>query len=138
MASTDRACSQLREYLCRRNPFPDKDSSPGRQVMESYLKTYFWWKGSLGDMARNLGVNRNGSKSRPVTSTSTSSSSSNSRRPTGQPEYKRRRVRGGSVAASVSRPTTIAGTSKKGGKDVEEEVKAGGELEEEAGEIADL
>lgn len=131
MASGDRTCSQLREYLSSREPLPEDDSTAGQTMMERLLRTYFWWKGGLGDMSRNL----RGSKDRAGGAGSKSrgggSSSSNGGRGTSN-SFKRRRVRGGSVAASM--------TSGRKGRNAEtgEEEEKNAELEDEAEEIADL
>ncbi|KAL7412836.1 hypothetical protein BDY24DRAFT_352173 [Mrakia frigida] len=143
MATGDRTCSQLREYLSSREPFPDDDAEAGRTMMERLLRTYFWWKGGLGDMSRNL----RGSKARAGSSTSGKGSSSGTGSGSGsgrggssagggggrgQPSFKRRRVRGGSVAASMT-----SGRKERNAETGEAE-EQNAELEDEAEEIADL
>jgi DNA excision repair protein ERCC-4 len=138
MTSSDRTCSQLREYLSSRDPTFTASGAPsahaGQHMMERLLRTYFWWKGGLGDMARNL----RGSKSQPMTrnpsaakkpAASVRGAETNGRR---QPSYKRRRVRGGSVAASVE------GGRKAVDEVTGEEKNVGAGLEDEAESIADL
>lgn len=130
MASGDRTCSQLREYLSSREPFPEEDSTAGQTMMERLLRTYFWWKGGLGDMSRNLRGSKDRSGGAGSKSRGGGSSSSGGGR--GQPSFKRRRVRGGSVAASMT-----SGRKERNAETGEEEMK-NAELEDEAEEIADL
>lgn len=137
MTSSERTSSQLREYLSTReaakaNTADDKPSqTAGKGMMERLLTTYFWWKGSLGEMARN---SRGG-----VSKASTSQDGNNGAGPSqlrsvpasrGQPAFKRRRIRGGgSVGGSASTredEKALAGDARDEG------------LEDEAETIADL
>ncbi|CED82579.1 Structure-specific endonuclease ERCC1-XPF, catalytic component XPF/ERCC4 [Phaffia rhodozyma] len=152
MASSDRTCSQLREYLTSREPTPPaptNSSGPqptsnvaGREMMERMLRTYFWWKGGLGDMSRNLrGTNlatiksSNNEADRLSAGASREDVGRGRGSIPGQPAFKRRRVRAGSVAASVS------GRSKNKGDDgkvKEEEDESTELLDVENMEIADF
>jgi len=140
MASSERTCTQLREYLASRDPRrpPDSDGpsqTAGQDMMERLLRSYFFWKGSLGEMTRNF----RGGAARPrsdAIGNSTISGTGQGRggqaAPRGQPAYKRRRVRGGSVVGNVS-------SSRGHDADVKESGEARDEgLEDEAEDIADL
>lgn len=151
MVSGDRACTQLREYLSTRDATPPPLSarsmtpmpsgSAGKKMMERLLRSYFWWKGGLGTMSRNLrgnkskwsdkGSKKGGNAPGPVYGRDGASSGTAGGRG-GAPSYKRRRIRGGSVAASVT------SGRKEVDKETGEEEIVGAELEDEAEGIADL
>lgn len=125
---------------------PVTSGSAGKTMMQRLLRTYFWWKGGLGDMSRNLrgGKQKNGKGGFDAKKRGTmpsnygggrngrDSASGPSRGGGGPPSYKRRRIRGGSVAASVT------SGRKEIDKDTGEEEIVGAELEDEAEGIADL
>lgn len=103
-------------------------------MMERLLRSYFWWKGSLGEMTRNFrgGTSRPKNGSKGSTSTNGAGQGRGGLAPRGQPAYKRRRVRGGSVVGNVS-------SSRGHDSDVKESGEAREEgLEDEAEDIADL
>lgn len=139
MASSDRTCTQLREYLATRQPSPaGADDGPshkaGKRMMEKMLRSYFWWKGSLGEMNRTF----RGGAARPKTAAGGSAGGAGGagrggQAPRGQPAYKRRRMRGDSVVANVS---SMRGKGAEGREEAAEAREEG--LEDEAEGIADL
>jgi DNA excision repair protein ERCC-4 len=120
--------------------------------MERLLRTYFWWKGGLGEMSRNLRGGKDGKgkgnkwkrgggdekgKGKEKEGSGAGSGSNGkgghgAGGAGGPPSYKRRRIRGGSVAASVT------SGRKEVDKETGEEEEVGAELEDEAESIADL
>lgn len=100
-------------------------------MMERMLRTYFWWKGGLGDMSRNL----RGADRPKRLDEGAGGGQNNGKGSSGQPAYKRRRVRGGSVAASMSGRSKV---KVENGKEGEVGEGDGERLEDENIEIADL
>lgn len=114
MTGSDRTCSQIREYLSTMDDWPD--ATPGRRMMERMLRNYFFWKGGLGQMNANLnhGSGATGSNGAQPGSAgegrsrfggNSEDSEALKRKAVynrGQvPPGKRRRIRGGSFAASL-------------------------------------
>lgn len=146
MCQSERTCTQLREYLSTMEPFtPGRESSDGthagRTMMERLLRTYFYWKNGLNDVSQSFkggarkdaSANGNGKDTEPANGANGSAASSNGYRRGGMPPNKRRRVRAGSTSASVkatNRQRTLMGENK--------EIMGEGDMEEEAGDIANL
>lgn len=108
----------------------------GRRMMERLLTTYFFWKNGLSDISksfkRGLGaMNTDDGRqvNEPAPKASYGGRGGYNR---GAPPNKRRRVRGGSVAATQAKNRQ----RRKEGDDLE--IAGEADLEEEAGDIADL
>lgn len=158
MCSSTAACSTIREYLSTMDDFdPALDGAPspnnasigGQKMMRRRLRDYFWWKGSLGKMARNLRSGPGSRSTMPETSAGGGIFAKQGKvddnyespalkrkaeyRRGMPPSKKRRRVRGGSTAALggvIENPSSTNDVKAKGGD------SSG--LEKEAGEVADM
>ncbi len=105
--------------------------------MERLLRTYFYWKHGLNDVSQSFkgglkrDVERTGNDTASINGAN--GSAPNGYRRGGLPPNKRRRVRAGSTSASVNatnRQRTLMGENK--------EIMGEGDMEEEAGDIANL
>jgi DNA excision repair protein ERCC-4 len=142
MCQGERTCTQLREYLSTMKPFvpggENKMDEAGRKMMARLLRTYFFWKNGLRDISQGFKKGQAQAPHESETSVAATGFKSPARggngyQRGGQPPNKRRRVRASSVAASVAdrnRQRVRTGEDK--------EIAIEVEMEEEAGDIADL
>lgn len=132
MTGSDRTCTQLREYLSSMNSSvlsrvtsgagmgngddDDRSNSPGRALMEKYLRNYFFWKGGLGQTSSNLSNSKSNSSSTFIQENGVPQANPNSRAALLESEalkrkaaftkasgQKRRRQRGGAGAGGPGR-----------------------------------
>jgi DNA excision repair protein ERCC-4 len=128
MCNSSSTCSLIRRYLSARDNVDDDGGGPFE--LRRRLRDYFFWKASLGKLARNL-------KGSPAKATAGGAESFESAalknkrayQRGNQPAAKRRRTRGGATASVTSAATKQA--TAEAGVDATT-------LETEAAEVADL
>ncbi|KAG9288310.1 hypothetical protein G9A89_021341 [Geosiphon pyriformis] len=125
MTENERTCVQLREYLSTRLDSLEKTQGRGWPMLKRLLKNYFKWKSGIAMVSRSLqqtiptkSTLENGNKSEFAINKAKTASYQRGQ----QPPNKRRRVRGGSVAAAIgsTRPTLTTTITPLA---IEEEVK---------------
>lgn len=132
MCHSSSTCSLIRRYLSFRDEEADDDSG-GPFELRRRLRDYFFWKASLGKLARNLKASNSPARDKQAAGAGTqpfeSAALKNKRayQRGHQPSTKRRRVRGGAAGLVVQPSKTTA-----------EEGMTANALETEAGEVADL
>lgn len=145
MCDSNATCSTLRRYLSEAPKFSTDDlftiempeqqddvsdslqsgSRSGRRMLEQRLKSYFWWKASMGKMSRNLlhaatskTAGSQGGSKESVEESAAFKRKREWRNNNKAPSYKRRRVRGGGNAGG---PGSRAEEDKRGAEAMEQE-----------------
>lgn len=121
MCGSPSSCATLRRYLSQPPMFEslfdqapvdsieddlETETRSGHRMLESRLRSYFWWKGSMGKISHNLqkklkNSSGTGSNNEPVESAALKRKAEWKKNQA--PSYKRRRVRGGGNVGSSSR-----------------------------------
>lgn len=133
MCDSPSTCATLRTYLSSSDDLLEAQSS-GRRILSNKLQSYFFWKGTLGKMTRNLaglGTNNKFKANGSVPPAESAALKRKTEYKRGQPSYKRRRVRGGASTPDASTGSRSKKLKDEGAADVEL-------LATEAGAVADL
>lgn len=119
MVETERTCFQIRDFLSSMSSSvlganTPKEDRPGRKVMESQLRDYFYWKTDLGNMTSNLRSNTASDATASASVQGSAGARGTHQQSTFESEQlkrkdvsnKRRRTRGGHTVAGMSRKNT--------------------------------